>query len=72
MGLIFDGEQVQTLAGFLLRAKDSEAGKIVPVRVSSEALDDHGLGVVHSVAEEKYDKGEVEPDGSVSVKTSDC
>lgn len=47
------------------------SGQNVPVRVSDEALQDHGLEQSKAVAEHKYDAGQIEPDGVVWVRVGD-
>lgn len=57
--------------GLSVRALDSTSGQNVPVRVSDEALQDHGLEQSKVVAEHKYDAGQTEADGVVWVRVGD-
>jgi hypothetical protein len=71
MPLNFSGEAVETLNGLTLRATDSN-GKTVVVRASSQAIQDYGQSVVERVASDLFDRGQLEADGSVFVRTRDC
>lgn len=71
MGIVFTGEEVETLNGVSMKAVDAKTGDVVAVTVSTEALQDYGVFRVRQVAESKYDGGKREPDGSVSVKAAD-
>jgi hypothetical protein len=70
MPLTFTGLSVETETGFSLQAQDDQ-GKIVPVKVSHEAMQDFDLSDVQEAASTKFDQGKTEKDGSVSVKTAD-
>lgn len=64
MPLTFNGRSVKTEDYISLQAKDS-GGTTVPVKVSLEAHQDFSLPDIYQVASDKFDQGEVEPDGSV-------
>lgn len=70
VGLTFTGESVDSLEGTSLEAKDSSGRRIV-VRASHEAIQDFGLSRVEAKASEKFANGQVEPNGTVIVRTSD-
>jgi len=71
MGLIFTGEQVRTVSGVSLRATDQN-GKVVAVKLSDEVLQDFGIDLAKDAAVQKYSNGQIEADGSIDVRTSDC
>jgi hypothetical protein len=71
MPLHFTGEEVRTLSGLSIKATDS-SGKTVVVKASSEAIHDYGRSKVEEVASDKFDRDEIEADGSVFVRTADC
>jgi hypothetical protein len=72
MGLRFTGIEVRTIEGVSLQAKDTSNGKTVFVKISDEAIQDHGMDHVKNVGERKYDHGDLELDGTVIVRSSDC
>jgi hypothetical protein len=72
MPLQFPGQTSQHHEGGLnVRAKDAASGQNVPVRISDEAIQDHGLDKAKAVAERKYDAGQTEPNGGVWVRVGD-
>jgi hypothetical protein len=70
MPLSFTGDQMETIAGVSIRATD-HTGKRVVVIASQEAVQDHEIADVQNAASEKYDRGEVEADGTVRVRNAD-
>ena len=71
MPLYFSGRTVETLDGLSIAATDS-TGKTVVVKASHEAIQDHGQSKVEEVASERFDRGEIEADGSVLVRAAHC
>lgn len=73
MPLHFSGvTAIHLEGGQSLHAQDAATGERVKVRASIEAIQDHGLGRVQSVASEKYDSEGIEAEGWVWVRTNDC
>lgn len=72
MPLDYPGPEVATTEGLSIRARDLATGKYVRVLVSDHAIQDHGLGRCKVVGSDKYDRGDLEPEGHVFVRTSDC
>ena len=72
MPLNFPGQMVQSETGFSIRATDSATRKLVIVKASAEAIQDHGEHRVQQVASDKYDSGKIESDGSILVHAGDC
>ena len=71
MPLYFTDEEAETLNGVSIEARDV-SGKTVVVKASSEAIQDYGRSKVEEVASDKFDRGEIEADGTVLVRTVDC
>jgi hypothetical protein len=71
MGLKYSGEQASDLSNVSLEAFDASTGKRVVVKVSTEAYDDYGLEKAMEAGERKYDLGQLEPNGTVRVTTTD-
>ena len=73
MPFSFSGMEVPDVnrGGVWLQAKDANTNAAIRVFTSREAMDDHGLARVRDVASEKYDRGRLEVDGSVFVRTGD-
>lgn len=71
MGLTFTSDESQNLTGYILRAKDDETGSVVIVHVSIEVTQDHSLDEAKIVADRKYEIGQIEENGTVSIKTTD-
>jgi hypothetical protein len=72
MALIFTGRTAPRTDGATgVQAKDATTGENVPVKVSSEVMEDHGLGAAQQVADQKHSAGNLEPDGSVWVRVDD-
>ena len=71
MGLMFTGEKTSVSGDTWLRAVDTESQRPVVVIVSLEAEGDLGLERALIAAETKYDKGELEPDGRLIVRSTD-
>lgn len=70
MPLRFRGDVLETEAFISMSALDS-AGNLVVVITSQETISDQGLTRVQTVASEKYDRGEVDASGRVSVRAAD-
>jgi len=71
MPLDFTGRTNEDVTGVSIQATDSGTGKPVVVRASHEVIQDKGLPQVKEVASNKYDVGNFEPDGSISVRDAD-
>ena len=71
MPLIFPGETIETLTCVSIKATDSSTGEPVIVKASHEAIQDYQLCGVQEVASDKYDRGQIEADGSIIVRTAD-
>jgi hypothetical protein len=41
-----------------------------PSFTSTEVMQDHDLGDIEAAASKKYDKGEIEPNGTVCMRTT--
>jgi len=72
MALIFTGRTAPLLeGGTSVQATDAATGAPVPVRVSDEVIQDHGLNKAKAMADQKHSAGKLEPDGGVWVRVSD-
>lgn len=71
MPLRFTGNKATDSETFQQLLEAMDGGKRVVVLASDEAIQDYGLGAVQDKAEEKYDAGQVEPNGRVKVFTTD-
>ena len=71
MGLKYTGDTLETQHGTSFKATDSNSGRIIVVRVSSEVMRDYGSDCGKRVGEEKYDKRQFLSDGFVEVRTED-
>lgn len=71
MPLIFSGETLKTDIGVSLPATNSAGGTVVVI-ASHEAIQDYGVPQVESIASAKYDRGQIEEDGTIRVRTADC
>ena len=72
MPLSFPGDSVPTQSGFSLKGIDTATKKRVAVKASNEAISDYGLVIVQKTTSSKYDAGDIEDDGSVTIHTADC
>ena len=71
MPLVYSGETAGSIENVSHEATDQN-GKRVIVRISREATEDFGDDIAHEAGSKKFDRGAVEPDGSVQVRTADC
>ena len=71
MPLSFTGNSAPVAETFEFSLEAFDGDKRVVVFASGDALDDHGLAAVEARASDKYDAGQVDPDGRVRVRTSD-
>lgn len=69
MALRYSGQTHNTLERYVLEAFDGS--KRVAVKISTEVIEDRGLEAAKTKATEKYDRGSIEPDGSVQVLNTD-
>jgi hypothetical protein len=69
--LRFTGTETNHPDGGVAFRAESGPGAFVVVRISDEAIQDFGLSRAMTVASDKFDRGELEPNGIVSVRTSD-
>jgi hypothetical protein len=73
MPLYFTGASVPTDQGLAAKAHDAQTGTSIAVRISTEAIQDHGIDRARDVASDKYDAGQFEADGvSIFVRSADC
>lgn len=70
MPLNFTDDLIDWTSGISIRATNT-TGKSVVVMVSHEAMNDYGRSHAQEVASDKYDKGQIEPNGTIAVRTAD-
>ena len=71
MAITYTGKTSEPLGGKNFQAKDNVTNATFPVKVSSEAIQDHGEFACRQKGDEKHTNGDVEQDGSIIVGTAD-